>query len=138
MGVEENKENIRRSIEEVYNRGDMSVVNELIAPDFVVPGESNIKGPEGIKSFATTLRTAFPDFHMTIEEMVGEGDNVAAYLTWTGTHKGEFMGIAPTDKQIKNTGAYFYKFKDGKQIETKGISNQLSMYQQLGATPPTG
>ena len=105
MSIEENKENIRRSVEEVYNKGNMSAVDELVAADHVVVESPDIKGSEGIKGFATTVRTAFPDFHMTIDDMVAEGDQVAAYLTWTGTHKGEFAGIAPTGKQLKISGA---------------------------------
>ena len=85
MGVEENKENIRRLIEEVYNQGNMSAVDDLVATDHVVVGNPSLKGSEGIKQFATSVRTSFPDFHMTIDDMVAEGDTVATYLTWTGT-----------------------------------------------------
>ena len=138
MGVEENKENIRRLIEEVYNQGNMSAVDDLVANDHVIVGNPNLKGPEGIKQFATSVRTSFPDFHMKIDDMVAEGDIVATYLTWTGTQTGEWMNIPPTGKKITVSGSFFFKLRDGKEIESKGISQYLSMYQQLGVPPPTG
>ena len=137
MSIEENKENIHRIIEEVYNKGDLSVVDELVAPSFVVPG-SEVKGPEGIKQFATMIRTAFPDWHMTIDDMVAEGDTVAMRCTWTGTNTGNYGEYPPTGKKVTMTAAYFYRFEGGKQVETLAFMDQLSYYQQLGVSPPTG
>jgi len=139
MSAEENKAVIRRIYEEVFNKGDLSVVPELIAPDYVVraPGGQEYKGPEGFKQFITMTRTAFPDLHMTVEDIVAEGDKVAHCGNLRGTFKGEIMGIAPTGKQVTMTVTTISRFAGGKEVEARMNYDQLSMYQQMGVTPPT-
>jgi len=139
MSTEENKAIIRRVIEEVWNKGDLAAVDEVMATDYVlhVPGQE-IKGPEGFKEYVTMARTAFPDFHMTIEDMVAEGDKVAFRFTWRGTHKGEIMGIAPTGKQVTVTSIGINRFAGGKEVEARASMDQLGMLQQLGVVPPMG
>ena len=91
MSVEENKAVIQRDIEDLYNRGDLSVADEILAHDFVRRTPSGeLRGPEATKQIVKLLRTAFPDFHCTIDDMVAEGDKVAVGITWTGTHKGDY------------------------------------------------
>ena len=137
MSVEENKAIIRRAAEEVWNKGDMSVVPELIAPDYVYHSPfGEFKGPEGCKQFVTMTRNAFPDIHMTIDDMVGEGDKVAVRLSWRGTFKGKFGDLEPTGKQVNMTSAYFYRFAGGKEVEALPYSDSLALYQQLGVSPP--
>jgi len=138
MSTEENKAASRRIIEEAWNKGNLAVVDELIASNYVVRGfgEAEFKGPEGFKQLTTMFRTAFPNLHVAIDDMVAEGDWVAVRYTRTGTHKGDLMGIAPTGKQVTMTGAVFARFEGGKQVEALGFADSLVMYQQMGVKPP--
>lgn len=137
MSIEPNKAVIRRHVEEVFNKGKLEVADEIISPDYVYHGPAGeFKGPDGFKQMVAGTRTAFPDTHFTIDDMVGEGDTLAVRYTWTATFKGEFMGMAPTGKKIKITSAYFYHFKDGKEVEALPFTDMLSFYQQLGIKPP--
>ena len=103
MQTEQNKALYRQFVEEVFNRGNTSAIDELVAPDFVEheelpPGVPS--GREGVKQLSIMLRSAFPDLKATIDDILAEGDKVAARMTWRGTHKGEFMGIPPTGKSV--------------------------------------
>lgn len=138
MSTEENKATLRRHVE-VFNTGDLSIVDELIAPNYVLHYSGNeYKGPEGFKQIVTGARNAFPDLHYTIDDMVAEGDWVAVRYTMTGTFTGEMGGIAPTGKHVTVPEAIFYRFEGGKEVEALPFSDQLSFYQQLGVSPPTG
>ena len=137
MSVEGNKATIRRAVEEAWNKGNLAVADELIAPDYVYHGPlGEFKGPEGFKQSVTMTRTALPDFHMKIDDMVGEGDTLAVRVTWRGTFKGKFGDIEPTGKQISMTSAYFYRFEGGKEVEALPFMDMLAFYQQLGISPP--
>ena len=140
MSTEENKAVLRRVAEEIFNKGDLAVVDEVIAPNYVYHGSGGqeYKSPEGFKQIVTMFRTAFPDLHMTVEDMVAEGDKVAQRITIRGTHKGELMGIAPTGKQVTDTGIIIVRFAGGKEVEAWGITDLLGMMQQMGVAPPMG
>ena len=140
MSTEENKAVLRRNCEEAFNKGDLAVADENIAPNYVYHGSGGqeFKGPEGFKQLITMFRTAFPDLHATIEDMVAEGDKVVHSLKMQGTHKGDFMGIAPTGKQVTITSIDISRFAGGKEVEALGIMDLLGMYQQMGVTPPMG
>ena len=135
--TEENKAQFRRAYEEVLNRGDLSVVDELIAPDFLnheaPPGRD--RGPESMRGLATMLRTAFPDLRFTIEELVAEGDIVAGRLTMSGTHDGPLMGMPPTGRAVRQEHMHFVRYRDGKAVEHWGVWDDLSMMQQMGVIP---
>ena len=136
MSVEENKETVRRYIEEALNKGNLEVVDDCFSEDWVYNGPAEAKGPEGFKQLVTIMRTAFPDLHYTIDDMVGEGDKLVARCTMTGTFKGEFMSIPPTGNQLKIDVVYFYLFKDGKEVKATPFMDTLSFYGQLGISPP--
>ena len=139
MGVEENKATLLNKHLELFNKGNLSIADEIISPDYVYHGPAGeYKGPEGVKQMVQTFREAFPDGTFTIDDMVGEGDTVAVRYTMTGTHKGDYMGIPPTGKQINMTAAFFYKFENGKEVKALPFSDSLTMFQQLGISPPTG
>ncbi|MBA7559052.1 MAG: ester cyclase [Dehalococcoidia bacterium] len=140
MSAEENKAVLRRVAEEIFNKGDLAVVDEVIASNYVYHGSGGqeYKSPEGFKQIVTMFRNAFPDLHMTVEDMVAEGDKVAHRLTIRGTHKGELMGIAPTGKQVTISAVTISRFAGGKEAEAWSNLDQLGMYQQLGVAPPTG
>jgi steroid delta-isomerase-like uncharacterized protein len=131
---EENKAIFRRYVEEVGNEGNLDLVDEIFS-DYVShqpDGSVLERGPEDVKRFMGEFRSAFPDFHTTVEDQIAEGDKVATRWTMRGTHEGEFRGIAPTGKQITVTGIGIFRFSDGKVVESWDNFDQLGMMQQLG------
>jgi steroid delta-isomerase-like uncharacterized protein len=135
---EKNKVQYRRTFEEVFNQGNLALVDELVAPDFLnheVPPGMNNRGPESTRQVVTMLRTAFPDLHFTIEDMVAEGDTVAGRVTMSGTHLGPFQGIAPTGRSFQQAHMHFVRFRDGKAIEHRAVRDDLGMMRQLGVIP---
>jgi steroid delta-isomerase-like uncharacterized protein len=137
MSVEENKAIFRRIVEEGFNKGNLAIVDELVATNHVNHTD-NVHGPEEYKQFITMYRTAFPDLHMTIEDQIAEGDKVVNRWTSRGTHKGDLMGIPPTGKQTTVTGMYVARIIGGKIVEEWGNLDALGMMQQLGVVPPPG
>ena len=138
MSSEENKTQYRRTFEEVFNKGDLAIVDELVAPDFLnheVPPGMNNRGPESTRQVVTMLRTAFPDLHFTIEDLVAEGDTVAGRVTMSGTHQGPFQGIPPTGRSFQQAHMHFVRFRDGKAIEHRAVRDDLGMMRQLGVLP---
>jgi steroid delta-isomerase-like uncharacterized protein len=137
MGIEENKVVVQRFAEEVLQKHNLSVIDDIISEEYVWhgPDGQEVKGPEGFKQLATISLTGFSDGRFTIDAMVAEGDIVAVRYTRTGTHDGEYHGIPPTGKQINIPVAYFYRIADGKIIEARGYSDSLMLLQQLGVGP---
>jgi steroid delta-isomerase-like uncharacterized protein len=138
MSTEQNKAIFRRMVDEIFNRGNLSLIDEFLAPDFVEreqlpPGIPS--GREGVKQMAVMLRSAFPDFKATIDDMVAEGDKVVARMTWGGTHKSEFMGIPPTGKRVSFGIIDIVRFTGDKFVEHWGLMDNTSLMQQLGAMP---
>jgi steroid delta-isomerase-like uncharacterized protein len=140
MSTEENKAMIRRVWEEAFNKGDLAIVNEIQAPNYVYrgPGGQELKGPEGFKQLVTMFHTAFPDLHATVDDMFAEGDKVAHRTTMRGTHNGDLMGIAPTGKQVTVSATVISRFAGGKEVEAWSNIDMLAMMQQLGVVPPMG
>ena len=138
MSSEENKTQYRRTFEEVFNKGDLAIVDDLVAPDFVnheVPPGMNNRGPDSTRQVVRMLRTAFPDLHFTIEDLVAEGDTVAGRVTMSGTHLGPFQGILPTGRSLQQAHMHFVRFRDGKAIEHRAVRDDLGMMRQLGLIP---
>src|SRR5918995_4310403 len=137
MSAEENKAIFRRYVEKVGNEGNFDLADEIFdryashQPD----GSVLERGPEDVKRFMGEFRSAFPDFHTTIEDQIAEDDKVVTRWTMRGTHEGEFRGIAPTGKQITVTGIGIFRFSEGKVVESWDNFDQLGMLQQLGAIP---
>ena len=96
------------------------------------PAPNQGPGAQGIIDFFTTFRTAFPDLKIAPEALVADEDHVALAYTVTGTHKGEFLGIAPTGRQIKARGLQIGRFEQGKLVERWGMSDQLGILEQIG------
>ena len=140
MSVEQHKATFHRWIEEGWNRGDLSVVDQLYAPAYVSHSFPPDFPPdrEGLKQFVTAFRTAFPDLHWTLDDVVSEGEKVIARMTGTGTHRGEFMGVAATGKSFSVNGFLQARFEDGKWAEDWVSLDQLGMLQQLGVVPTPG
>jgi steroid delta-isomerase-like uncharacterized protein len=140
MSVEQNKAVIRRIAEEIWNKGNLAIAAQIYPSNYVFhdPSGQDIKGTEGIKQAISMLRSAFPDLVFAINDMVAEGDKVAWRYTVTGTHKGEYMGIAPTGRKINISGIIISRCADGKEVEGWPSDTRLALYQQLGVTPPKG
>ena len=139
MSTEENKALVRRAYKEVFNKGNMAVVDELYTANYVLHDPSGpVQGPEGIKQYVTMLRSAFPDMHITIEDAVAEGDTVVVRTTGRGTHKGDFMGIPPTGKQVTVAGITIIRIVNGKAEEAWYNGDDLGLLQQLGVVPSMG
>ena len=138
MSAEEHKARVRRIPEEMFNRGNLAVADEVIAPDLIEhaalpPGWPS--GLAGVKQYVTTLRAAFPDFRYTVEDEIAEGDKVAVRLTARGTHQGEWFGIPATRKQATWTETHICRLAGGKVVEHWVEQDNLGMLQQLGAIP---
>jgi steroid delta-isomerase-like uncharacterized protein len=136
---EENKSIARRVLEEVFSgQGDLEVADELFAPNFVghdPASPEDIRGPDGVKQFAGMYRNAFPDVQMSVEDQVAEGDMVVTRWIASGTHQGDFMGIAPTRNRVTVAGTSIERVVDGKIEETWDNYDALGMMQQIGAIP---
>ena len=139
MSVEENKAISRRADEELFNRGNLDVADELFAPNFVhhdpVSGE-DWHGPESVKQYAAMMSAAFPDLYYIVEDQIAEGDKVATRYRAGGTHQGELMGIAPTGNRVEITGISIMRLDGGKIEEIWENLDALGMMQQLGVIPP--
>ena len=137
MSIEENKSIVRRFFEVGPSRGDLDAANELLAPDFVlhVPLPCS-PGVRGIDEVVSACRAAFQGLDVTVEDMVTEGDMVAARFTARGVHNGAFMGLPPTGKPITMTGIEIFRLENGKIAELWGEANLLGLMQQLGILPP--
>jgi steroid delta-isomerase-like uncharacterized protein len=138
---EQNKTNVRRLFEEVWNKGNVSVADELFATTYTHHDSSTPdvgRGPDSEKKRVTLYRNAFPDLRLTIDDMIAEGETVVARWSCRGTHKGELNGIAPTGKQVNITGVSIARFTNGKMFEGYVNWDALGLMQQLGVVPELG
>jgi steroid delta-isomerase-like uncharacterized protein len=137
MSESENKTLALRAHLEVMNQGHLDVADEIFSPEVVwhtslLPPEAQ-RGPDGFKLFARAVRGAFPDFRLTEEDTVAEGDKVVNRWHFRGTQKGEFAGIPPTHKLVTTTGIDIFRIADGRIVEVWQTWDQLGFLQQLGA-----
>lgn len=131
---------IHRLVEEVWNKGNLALIDELRTPEAIFhnPGMPDVIGSEAFKQVVMMYRTAFPDLHFTIEEVIVEGNTSAARWVSGGTHHGELMGIPPTGKNTSISGIYMAHFQDGKVSEEWSRWDTLHLLQQLGVMPAQG
>ena len=132
---ETNKAILRRLFDEV-SKGNLDVSDELMAADYVFHDPVSpveMRGPEGYKQHVAIYPAAFPDMQLTLEDMIAEGDQVAARFKFVGTHEGELMGIPATGRRIVMTGINIYRFADGKFVETWASYDAMGLMQQLTA-----
>ena len=143
MSTEANKELIRKWVDEVLNRRDVSEQSpayQLVAVDFVghFPGQPPIEGLEAYRQFGSLYFSAFPDLQIIPEDLIAEGDKVTMRYGWRATHKGELMGIPPTGKQVTTWGISILRVANGKIAEQWDSFDNLGMLQQLGVVPGPG
>ena len=133
---EENKAVVRRWVE-AFNEGNIDAVDELLTDSYVRhdPNSPEVRGPEEEKQLIAMYRSAFPDLHFTLEDIVAEDDRVATRLGISATHKGELLGIPPTENRLSFTAMELYRLREGKIDEQWVNVDTLGMMQQIGAIP---
>lgn len=136
MAFGESSAVVRRFVEEFWNQGNTAAADELMTADatIVLPSQGQVNR-EILKGFAMLLRSAFPDWHATVEELIVEDSHIAERWTGRGTHQGMFQGIMPTGRQVAVPGFVFYRVESGKIVEFRGLFDGLGLLQQLGALP---
>ena len=122
---------------ELVNAGELDKLDEVFASGVVDndPAPNQGPGPQGFKDMFTAMRTAFPDLKLEPATLVTDDEHVALAYTITGTHDGDFQGVAPTGKQISVRGMQIGRFEDGKIVERWGSSDELGIMRQIGAVP---
>jgi len=140
MSIEENKVMIRRFNDEVWNKGNLTVIDEVFAHTWISRNAPPGMPPnrEGLKQMATAFRAAFSDLRTTVNDQIAEGDKVVWRWTFQANHTGEFMGIPATGKQITLSGISIDRIAGGKFVERWVQADFLGMMQQLGVVPPPG
>lgn len=137
MSTEDNKAAVRQFYEEGFNKHNLTAIDTFIDPNevdhFSPPGTPT--GIEGARKLIGMFLKAFPDIHVTVEDMIAEGDTTVARITMSGTHQGAFMGIPPTGKKFSITLIEINRFEGGKSVEHWAETNLLSLLQQLGVIP---
>ena len=134
MSTEDNKLLVRRYVEQILNRGNMAVADELLAPNYkryispsAVPLTVDVQ-----RQRLAGIRAAFPDWHLTLEDIIAEEDRVAFRATIRGTHKGAFQNVAPTGKEVTVSALDIVRIENGKFIEHWGGPDLFNLLQQLG------
>jgi steroid delta-isomerase-like uncharacterized protein len=133
QNTERNKEVVRRIYEDCLNAGNLELLNEIVAEDYV--GIGGQKGPSAVAETIQSLRQGFPDIHYTIEDLVAEENRVALRWRWRGTHEGSFRGFAASHQQVNDTGIAIYEFRDNKIIRAWIQTDQVGFLQQIGVVP---
>ena len=134
MSLQENKSLVRRYYEEMWNRWELALVDELLAEGITFRGSLGVtvQGRAGFRDYVGAVRRAFPDFENHVEELLAEGDSVVARLTYVGTHQGELFGIGPTGKRVSYAGVAIFRIESGRIVEgwvlgdVHGLMRQLS------------
>jgi predicted ester cyclase len=133
---EKNKRIARRVFEDVQSQGNQMLIKELVTEDYV--GHTplgDIHGPEGAKQFTSMLHAGFPNFQVTVEAQIAEGDLVATRWISQGLHNGEFQGVPPTGKRMAMSGMTIFRIANGKLVEGWTQPDLLGLMQQLGVVP---
>ncbi len=144
MSTEANKALVRRYYEEIANTENTdvatSVAESLLTPAFAFYTLNDDQGTHGLeqhKEFLVWHHTAFPDQHWTVEDIVAEGEMIAIHWRLSGTQRGEFLGVAPTGRQIALRGMDLFRLADGKIAELRRFFDLMDVMQQLGVVPPS-
>jgi len=131
--VQVNKAIIRRYYDELWNGWNLGVADAVVATDIRFRGSLglSVQGIDAFKRYVETVRAAFPDFHNNIEELVAEDETVVARLIYTGTHRGELFGLAPTGRRVSYDGVALFRVRQGKITNAWVLGDLASLRQQL-------
>ena len=133
MSTGEHKELVRRYYEALWNFWDFALADDLVAEEVAFrgsPGQS-VQGRDGFKDYMRAVRRAFPDFHNQVKELVAEGDRVVARLSYTGTHTGALLGIAPTGRRVSYAGVALFRVASGQIAEGWVLGDLYGLVRQL-------
>ena len=135
MNIDENKKTIRRYIEEAVNTGNVDNLDEFISPGYIETLDPDKKtiGVEGARQHIIGVRQTFPDLYLTIEKQIAEGDWVVTCITARATHKGEWLGMKPTNKKVEITTVNVDRIVNGKIVEHGGAANMFEALLGIGA-----
>lgn len=135
--TEANKAVVRRYMEEIANQANLALIDKLFSADSIWQGPNfpELRGREARKEFFASMRKAFPDIRFTVDELIAEGDKVVLLWSNSGTHRGEWWGVAPTGKKVSFGGTSTYRFADGMITEEFMQHDALGVMQQLGVVP---
>lgn len=133
MSVQENKALMRRWYDQVWKQGNMDVFDEFIAPDYVHHDEpcADLPTAEEYKKWISMVRGLFPDYDLTVEDMIAEGDQVAVRGTMRGNHTRKVMGVAPTGRALTMRWIYIARIADGKIVEGWMNGDRMGLRLQL-------
>ncbi len=131
--VHDYKSLVRRYYSEVWNTWSAPALEKLISPDIVFHGSigTAVKGITEFNAYVNRIRSAFPDFHNHIEELIAEGDKVAARLTYTGTHRGELFGFHGSGTRVTYQGLAIFEFKENKIVRGFVLGDTETLKRQL-------
>ena len=143
MSDDANREFIERYFDEVTNKGDLDLADELFAPDYIHhdpanPDPKGVVGVEDVKRHLKELIDAFPDMQFIVDDVISQGDDVVARWTATLTHTGDYFGIPPTNKSAVITGMNTWRLENGMAVEGWVNRDDLQLLQQLGVIPTPG
>jgi steroid delta-isomerase-like uncharacterized protein len=141
MSAEENKAIMRQYFEGAWEQGNLELLDELLAPDYVNHNPATPEmptGPEGVKGVVSMFRSGMPDLKVVIEDMIAEGEKVATRYTLEGTHEGELFGVPPTGQRLSIKSMTVERVVDGKVRDHWRVTDNLEMMQQLGVVPEPG
>jgi steroid delta-isomerase-like uncharacterized protein len=130
-----------RRLHDAVNSGDMELISkridEVVKPDVQIrtPLPIQATGAQALKQVWAMLLRAYPDLHVTVEDVIAEGDKVVSRNVVTGTHQGEYMGLAPTGRSVTYNEIFIFRFEAGRIAETWGVVDVLAQMRQLGAIP---
>jgi len=138
--ADENRRVVRRVVDEAWNSGNVAVIDELLSPDYVlhIPSREEGVDREGYRVAINMYRAALSEFRLAIDEMIVNEDRVITRWTISGTHRGPYMGLTPTDKPITLAGISIRRIEGGKIAEEWVASDMLGLMQQMGAVPVPG
>jgi steroid delta-isomerase-like uncharacterized protein len=136
--MQENATIIRQFIEETINQGQIDSAVRFVCEDVLeqVPFPGQGPGLEGLKDVLRGMRAAFPDLHFSVEEQIAQGEKVLTRFEWTGTHRGEFLGVPATGRSVRVWGMVIDRLRDGRIKDTRIIMDSLGLMMQLGVFPP--
>jgi steroid delta-isomerase-like uncharacterized protein len=143
MAVITNEELFRRYFDEAANAGNLELVDEIFASDYLHHDPANpdprpMVGPQAVKDHLTSLKTGFPDLVFDVEDMVSDEDQIVIRWTVRGTHTGDYFGMPPTGKPIEITGMNTWRTRDGQAVEGWVNRDDMGLLQQLGVVPTPG
>src|SRR5688500_18415528 len=131
--LERNRAPVRRYYEELWNAWNLALVDELLGETVSFRGSLgvSVEGRDGFREYVALVRSAFPDFHNRIEELIVEDDRIVARLTYTGTHQGELFGIAPTGRRVTYAGVALFRIAGGRIVEGWVLGDVHNLTRQL-------